>query len=301
MKNPGPIVIGGVGGSGTRVIADILRETGYYIGSDLNDSLDNLWFTLLFKRPRWFQKQKNHHAEVAKGLSLFEKIMHRRAGITGDEYLFLASAFCEIFFYGHDHLASGRGRWSLERIRTILMRTGPEISQYVGWGWKEPNTHIYLEYLSEYFPDLKYILVIRHGLDMAFSRNQAQLYNWGRLLGIEKPSSPKSAPVSALDYWIRANQRAISLGKKLLNDRFYLINFDELQRNPQGEIEKLFKFIRHDMDNPHLIRQLCEKMIRPESPARYQKFDLSCFSAHDLNEVEKMGFPIERHKKEANH
>ena len=45
-----PVAVGGVGGSGTRLIAQVLLELGYYLGGDLNESLDNLWFTLLFKR-----------------------------------------------------------------------------------------------------------------------------------------------------------------------------------------------------------------------------------------------------------
>jgi len=45
-----PVAIGGVGGSGTRLIAQCLKELGYFIGSDLNESNDNLLFTALFKR-----------------------------------------------------------------------------------------------------------------------------------------------------------------------------------------------------------------------------------------------------------
>jgi hypothetical protein len=39
-----------VGGSGTRVIAMILASLGLNIGNNLNQALDNLIFTLLFKR-----------------------------------------------------------------------------------------------------------------------------------------------------------------------------------------------------------------------------------------------------------
>lgn len=45
-----PVVIGGVGGSGTRLIAECVKKLGFFIGNDLNDAFDNLWFTLLFKR-----------------------------------------------------------------------------------------------------------------------------------------------------------------------------------------------------------------------------------------------------------
>ncbi len=44
-----PVAIGGVGGCGTRLIAEMLMRVGFFLGSDLNESLDNLWFTLAFK------------------------------------------------------------------------------------------------------------------------------------------------------------------------------------------------------------------------------------------------------------
>ena len=49
-KQNAPVVIGGVGGSGTRLIAECLKEAGYLMGADMNGANDNLWFTLLFKR-----------------------------------------------------------------------------------------------------------------------------------------------------------------------------------------------------------------------------------------------------------
>jgi len=72
-----------------------------------------------------------------------------------------------------------------------------------------------------------------------------------------------------------------------------VINFDQLQKNPQVTIGMLLKFIRCGVDNHHLIQKLCEKIIRPEADNRYQKMDLSCFSICDFNEVKKLGFPIE--------
>ncbi len=41
--------VGGVGGSGTRVVAGLAESFGYFMGDDLNESKDNLAFTLLFK------------------------------------------------------------------------------------------------------------------------------------------------------------------------------------------------------------------------------------------------------------
>lgn len=48
-----PIVIGGVGGSGTRMVAGLLQSFDVNLGDALNESLNILWFTLLFRRPSW--------------------------------------------------------------------------------------------------------------------------------------------------------------------------------------------------------------------------------------------------------
>lgn len=69
----GPIVIGGVGGSGTRLIAEIVMDMGFYLGDMLNQSKDLLYFSLLFKRPIWFSKvvNSNEH-EIFRGLKVLE-------------------------------------------------------------------------------------------------------------------------------------------------------------------------------------------------------------------------------------
>lgn len=44
------VVVGGVGGSGTRWVSHVLAACGVDMGPDQNESLDNLTYTLLFKR-----------------------------------------------------------------------------------------------------------------------------------------------------------------------------------------------------------------------------------------------------------
>ena len=41
LKELPPVVVFGTGGSGTRVVADILRQSGCFIGNNLNRALDN--------------------------------------------------------------------------------------------------------------------------------------------------------------------------------------------------------------------------------------------------------------------
>lgn len=47
----GPVAIGGVGGSGTRIVAQLIQELGYFLGDHLNISRDNIDFTVRFVRP----------------------------------------------------------------------------------------------------------------------------------------------------------------------------------------------------------------------------------------------------------
>ena len=49
LPSLGPVVVGGVGGSGTRVVARMLIDMGLYVGSDLNPSyFDNGTFVTGF-------------------------------------------------------------------------------------------------------------------------------------------------------------------------------------------------------------------------------------------------------------
>jgi hypothetical protein len=69
FPNP-PVVIGGLGGSGTRLIAAILQHLEFDMGSDLNRTNDNLAFTLLLKRPELWPIQE-HALEIHQALELF--------------------------------------------------------------------------------------------------------------------------------------------------------------------------------------------------------------------------------------
>lgn len=77
-----PICIGGVGGSGTRLFAQIIRKLSIYIGNYLNDTYDNLWFTLLFKRKETLKLSKNKFNEI---FDIFEKTMIGNSPLTQNE------------------------------------------------------------------------------------------------------------------------------------------------------------------------------------------------------------------------
>jgi hypothetical protein len=282
-------VIGGVGGSGTRVVAKIIEKIGVYIGNDLNPAKDNLWFLLLFKRPQWYRKVCQDKAEIFTGLNLFSRSMFDNFIPTGPELRFLMHAVFEIAISGHNYQGDGRGVWPFVRAFKMLTMRQKASLKHVGWGWKEPNTHIYLEYIAEYFENLKYIHTIRHGLDMAFSRNQQQLYNWGTLFGVQLPKSKTEEPRASLKYWVKSNQRALGIGNQLGNEKFLVVNFDTLCAAPEPEIQRMVSFLNIKA-RPESLQMASNIPKRPTSFGRHQAHDLSQFEPADIAALKAFGF-----------
>ena len=235
-----PVAIGGVGGSGTRVVAEMLIRSGVHLGSDLNISSDNLNFTRCFKRQNWFENFPDERELLAAWNSFMDQ--------GGD---------CQ----------NGVPAYS-------------EANPAPKWGWKEPNTHIFLPFLIKNMPEMKYIHVLRNGLDMAFSDNQNQAKNWGQFI-LNTPCGDQVTPTYSLNYWIAANIRALEFQQKM-KANFLLVKYEELCENPKSEVEKILRFVnrRGNLDE-HASYVSSAKTI-----GRHQKEDLSVFSAEQLRQVE---------------
>ena len=287
----GPVIIGGVGGSGTRVVAKIIEHLGYYIGKDLNSARDNLWFLLLFKRPRWYRRAQHNRQKLFIGLSLFTNAMLHRKFPSWPQLIFLIRAVVEISVFGQNHKGEGRGAWPFVRAWNMLAMKPQRLFQYDGWGWKEPNTHIYLECLAEYFKDFKYIHTVRHGLDMAFSKNQQQLYNWGPFFDVKIPSTKDEEPAASLKYWVMSNKRALEFGKKLGDTKFLVVNFDKLCLLPEPEIQRIVSFLNIE-PSAEKLETAFNIPKRPKSLGRYRDQDLGQFHPTDLHDLEALGFSL---------
>jgi len=284
----GPVAVGGIGGSGTRIVASLIQELGFYIGSDLNKSMDNLWFTLLFKRPRWYisSDEETRSHQIHQALSIFEKAMTRglQSRPNPQEADFVRRVCGEITSYPQV-LGMGAGH---RQVRSILRSQTPQ--ECIGWGWKEPNTHVLLRHICPYFPSMKYIHVIRNGLDMAFSSNQKQLELWGSLYGCDAPRATHGMPRAALRYWVRANRAAVLNARRMLGKHFHVILFDDLCGNPRRHVSDLAAFLDRT-PKPGEIDELASMVQAPSTIGRYREHDIfAILDSTDIAAVREFGF-----------
>ena len=243
-----PIGVGGVGGSGTRLIADLLNHMGAFMGPYVQPSNDNL---------SWPPFRK-----LLADIDPLDESTRRKI------------AFKDI------------ARFEAEMLG--LYTSGK--TNHHTWFWKVPTTFFWLEYLAEYFEGMKYIHVIRHGVDMAFTKNIRQFVNWAHFVGIEVSTPVEIAQL--LEYWIKANDLAVSKARDLLGERFLLLSFDDVCTRPQQTLEEMMEFVGTPASEVD-IDTLLGLINKPSSMGRYQQHDYrTIFTGDMLDAVRSYGFDV---------
>lgn len=279
------VAIGGMGGSGTRLVASVFQGMGIDLGSVLNGALDNLAFTFFLKRPLWF---KNHpcDADIREAVELFNAHMVRdfnrllRAKDKGVFDKIIADLDAHLVPTGAD-----------ENVAQHLLNhstTAFEIPKM--WGWKEPNTHIFLPQVLELYPSIKYVHVVRHGLDMAFSSNQQQLLNWESFICPHNVGANKSLASRSLDFWIASTKRAIAIGQEQLGSDFMLLRYEDFCDSPVQSLEAIKDFLGTEISETKL-KEL-HSLFSPSTIGRYLENDLNQFTEAQLDQVRELGFEI---------
>jgi len=278
----GPLVIGGLGGSGTRVLADALRDAGVDMGRSFNAAYDNLVFTALFKRPRWFATATG--ADVGRYLDTFTRYSRDRAFTPGDLVRLTRAIF--------DHDPTVGRRESAERVRKAFeRRPRAERRTAPAWGWKEPNSHLFLPQLIDHYAGLRFVYVARHGLDMAYSANVNQLRNFGDQFGFPFPTEggPDAEAAAQLSYWIHMTQRALDQGGRL-GDRFLYLRFDDVCADPEGELRRLLEFTGVSPGDD--LGAITSKVRTPSSSGRWRTHADRPFTDEQVDAVRRFGFDV---------
>lgn len=269
-----PIIVGGVGGSGTRVVAKILEESGVFLGNHLNVMKDNLLFLVLESpsRVQW------PYERLRPFIELFEKL-HFGKSLRPMDWLRLI--LWKPVRY-HQNVYKRNLRYALFSKRMPQKRP---------WGWKNGPNHFYLTQLRQHYPHCFYIHTIRHGLDMAFSKNRRQLKLYGHLLGVESNVPEGLIPAQQLEYWIKSNNHVINYCKKNLPNRYFILRFDELCASPEKVIAEMFDALRFKPDVS--ATELGTLVEPPDSLGRYRSENQDLFTREQLSAVEALGFKVE--------
>lgn len=221
------VAVGALGGSGTRVVAQVLKEGSAYIGGNFNKYNGNLIFTRRFVDPEWYKTSDKE--QLLARLDVFREYMeHRWLSYNSLRKLISTSRTNNLFRDSENFKRSERLFWVV--VRNIFRRPG----MHHIWGWKEPNTHIYLNELADYFSDLRYVHVVRHGLVMAFSDNKRQLCNWGYIfdISVSGRETPEELAYKQLSYWVKSTQ-AVMENSCAKEGRFFLLNHTEFCTDPR--------------------------------------------------------------------
>lgn len=275
------LAIGALGGSGTRAYAKVLQQAGIFIGDDLNESLDNLLFSRLFKDPEWYDGVS--HRGIRRRIQIFTKLMQAE-GLSTFESLVFRNALKSNATY----------KTSKDELKALTLKSHTNNSKILpkAWGWKEPNTHLVAsEFLTE-LPSLQYVHVLRNGLDMAFSENKRQLLNWGNLFGIQVSGNETCTElaVKQLDFWI-ASTRKIQQIAQQFPERVHFFSLTDFCENPGNEITRLLNLIGYQLDET-VLSDLSTIPEFPKSHHRFKSQDTSIFRPDQLDFVQEMGFEV---------
>ncbi len=199
-----PLVIGGVGGSGTRVYRKIVEAAGYTM-------LTAPWPLHHFSR-------REHH----------------------DNYFLLKYFYARwVDRYLLGELKPAELKQMRLELKTLLVLSGPAHYGRGLWGWKNPRTLYLLPFLNELYPDMRYIHVIRDGRDHAFHPRFP--YEHDVLLSPEQRRSEE--PVRKALAWDSANTLGERAGDTFLQGRYMQSRLEDLCADPTAEIGRVFAFL----------------------------------------------------------
>jgi len=282
LSDAAPVVLGGIGGSGTRVVTQLLQSLGFDMGSDLNQSLDDLGFTALFKRPSLWPLE-DHLPQLNEALSIY-------LGSRGQTNTSIPSGKHATRVAQLLDITRSAGEWIdtgdlYERQECLATPSKPTPL----WGWKEPNTHMLLPFLVAALPNMKYIHVTRHGLDMAHSSNQTQLKLWGaHLLG--RAVDTNSADDS-LAFWCAAHDRLLQVRERS-QKQILVLPFESLFEEPDVILTHLCNFLALP-ESCHPAKAAISTLQKPQSLGRHRNYSPLNVSSDNGKIFRKLGYPVD--------
>ena len=229
MKNACPLVIGGAGGSGTRVYKAITEMAGYRMLSVpwplrlwQHDWHDNFLMSRYFYT-RWtnrYLKGELHPAAQSR-----------------------MRVMCQSLLWLSGPMAYGRGRW----------------------GWKNPRTRLLIPFFQEMYPGMRFIHVLRDGRDHAFHPRFSYRKHQKCFLSGEEISQPDHLRKAL--FWSRSHRLSEKMADEHLAGRYIVSRLEDLCANPEKEIGRLMEFL--GSGDQEAVRQAARLVCTPKSLGRW--------------------------------
>jgi hypothetical protein len=250
-----PLLIGGMGGSGTRVYRAIAEAAGYrmlvapWVRRIRSDNLhDNLPMAKYFYN-RWIDRY------LKKELS--------------DSELKMMRASCKAW----------------------LWLCGPLMYNRNLWGWKNPRTILLIPFFNQMYPAMRFIHVIRDGRDHAFHPRFPYVAHQGCLLSgveIQLPDPQRKGLV-----WSRVNQIAEAYAREHLQDRYIQSTLEKLCSDPVGEVTRILAFL--GTSDREVAERTARLVKTPSSLGRWRSQSLDQIAAVEkLISVDLVRYGYER-------
>ena len=272
----GPIFIGALGGSGTRAIAELFYNAGVFIGNKLNHALDNRLFSL-FSSPSLPIVLKDK-TMIIERINLLHLLSTQKSPDLST-YCHLLKYLPGIDLKGHD----------CDYVKKqVIDQYCPEI-QPKFWGFKNPRSHFFSKQLLKHLPYSRFVYVVRHGLDMAYSNNNRQIKKYGDVYRL-KTDVLLPLPKDIFLFWVAALKNVIQI-KKNYPDRVYILKFEEFVNKPHDQSIRLLDFSGIDFQSQE-VDKWCRHVIVPKSINRYKHQDLRWVDNNMINLLETAGYKI---------
>lgn len=225
-----PLLIGGVGGAGTRVYRAIAETAGYKM-------LVAPWFFRIAHR------DLHDNRVLAK---------------------FFYSKWIDIYLSAK--MSDIQARMMRMACKTCLWVSGPLIYNKDLWGWKNPRTIFLIPFFNQMYPSMKFIHVIRDGRDHAFHPRFTYLSHQKCLLSAEERKLP--TPQSKALAWSRTNQMGEENAKKYLSGRYIQSTLESLCKDPLREVSRILAFL--GTSNPELAKRASRLVKAPPCLGRWR-------------------------------
>lgn len=227
-----PLVIGGVGGSGTRLYRTLAVTAGY-----------EMLVAPLPQRLLW-RAERHDNDTMAR---------------------FFYDAWIDPYLTGRI------GPRELERMkrrcRWLLWLCGPFAYGRGRWGWKNPRAMFLLPFFKAVYPTMRYIHVVRDGRNHAFHPKFP--YRAHQTAVLETGALDQADHVRKALFWQRSNQIALTAMHDHLPDTSIVSRFEDLCHDPEREVRRVMQFLGRD--DPEIVDRARSLVRVPASIDRWTK------------------------------